>query len=137
MKKVLLSICCLTTAAAMSGCGTMSMPRGGVYPGLIANHVNYPSMREGPLVRYDFKGDQVQILGQVKARGESTNILGLFGSGDNGFGSLIEAAEAKYPGYDTIINVHWDTRYTMFNLLYLPIYQKAYSTVYGTAVKHK
>lgn len=99
--------------------------------------MNYPSVRETPQVRYDFKGEQVQVLGIVSGEGESMNILCLYAKGNNGFKTLMDAVKAKYPDADAVINLHWDTRYTLINLIYLPVYQKVHSTIWGTAIKIK
>ena len=115
------------------------MGPGGVYPGLIRADVNYPSLRETPLVRYDFKADDIEILGPVHAVSRSVNVLLLFSNGDNGLGTVIAAAKKQYPDCDTVINLNWDTRYTWFGWPYppIPILQRATSSIYGTAIKFK
>jgi hypothetical protein len=115
------------------------MAPGGVYSGLVFSDVNYPSLREGPCVRYDFKGDQIEVLGPVKGEGDSMNILFLFATGDNGFKSIMDATREKYPDAMGVMGLHWDTRYTFFGWPWppIPVFQKVHSTLYGTAVRQK
>ena len=127
----------LATSLFISGCGTTRMPAGSVFPGLVYTDVNYPSMREAPQVRYDFKADDIEILGPVTAKGSSMNILGMFASGDNGYKTLLDTARHEYPTMDDVININWDTEFTYFGLIYIPIFQRADSTLYGTAIKIK
>ncbi len=127
----------LTAALLLSGCGTTRMPAGSVFPGLIYTDVNYPSMREAPQVRYDFKAADIELLGPVTAKMTSMNILGIYAAGDNGYKTLLETAKREYPGADDVINLNWDTEFTYFGLIYIPIFQRADSTLYGTAVKIK
>ncbi len=127
----------LVAVFILSGCGTMRMPAGSVFPGLIYSDVNYPSLREEPDVQYRFTAQDITILGPVTAKGSSVNILGLFGTGSNGYETLMEAAKSKYPDADTVININWDTKFTYFGLIYIPIYQRADSTLTGTAIRMK
>ena len=127
----------LATAFLISGCGTVRMPAGSVFPGLLYTDVNYPSMREAPQVRYDFKAKDIEVLGPVTAKGTSMNILGIYAAGDNGYKTLLAAAKEKYPDPDEVINIKWDTEFTYFGLIYIPIFQRADSTIYGMAIKLK
>ena len=82
----------------------------------------------------EFKLDSkdFQILKSVSAEATSTNVLGIFGVGDNGFIALYQ--QAQKIGADEVINVKADTR----TLSILGgFYTKATTKLAGTAIRWK
>lgn len=121
-----------------AGCGTVNMPHGGVYPGIVYGEGTYPSMKDS-YTRFEFGADDFEVLGTVTGGGESFNLLFLFSQGDNGYQQLLRNAKQKYPDMDALINFYWDTKY--FNIGWpwppLPLYQRAQSEVTATAIRFK
>ena len=134
---VLASICslllvtgCAGFSVAEFGGGGRGLP-GGVSHGVIMGDVTYPcfinSNTEFKLDSKDF-----QILKSVSAEATSTNVLGIFGVGDNGFIALYQ--QAQKIGADDVINVKADTR----TLSILGgFYTKATTKLAGTAIRWK
>lgn len=90
-------------------------------------------------IRYNLNSGDFTVLGSVSAQGESRKYLLLFASGDNGWTTLTREARLKYPDYDTIIHVVWDTQYFSIGWPFptLPLYERVHSTVSGLAIKYK
>jgi len=130
MTLIFLAIIIFITA----GCGVMTLPPSGVSPGMAYSSVNYPSMQNS-ITEYKFGKDDIEVLGPVLAETSSINILGLFSTGDNGYGKLLEEARRRFPEADGLVNVYFDSRYT--SCLWGMIFSKVNSTVTATAVKFK
>ena len=125
---------CVASSVILSGCaGLMSAPPSGVTPGGIFSDVTYPSYRESQ-TKFTFTHSDLVILGPVTSTSESSCFLGLFASGDNGYGNLTRAAKAKYPDCDGVINIQWDTEW---NQICMGLISKVTATVEGTAIKIK
>ena len=122
------------------GCGTpTAMGPSGVSPGMLMSDVNYPSARDAQ-TRFDFKRDDIQILGSVKAQTESLNILMLWSTGDNGYGSLMRAARQAYPQADGVVDLQWDSQFSNLCIpcyIPIPIMFKVISHVEGKAFQFK
>lgn len=76
--------------------------------------------------------DDFSILKTVTAEASSTNVLGLFGAGDSGYGKLFEQARAA--GADDVINIKCDTRQQSF---LGGFWTRATTKLTGTAIKWK
>src|SRR5262245_54435428 len=63
----------------------------------------------------EFKNDGpgFDIVGQVSAEGQTTNILGWIAAGDAGYKTLLEKAKAS--GGDAVIDFYYDAR--LYNIL--------------------
>ena len=134
-----MTACLAMGSLFLAGCGTTTMGPGGVHYGIISGDVQYPSYREVPAVRYDFKGTDIDVLGPVTAHGSSYNILFLFGYGNNGYQLLLDEAKRKYPDMDSVMSITWDTSFNYFGwpFPYLPVYQHVDSIISGIAIKFK
>lgn len=131
MRKCFIAISVLG-AVLLSGCGTIRLGAGAVPPTGIYTDTTYPSIREVSTVRLDLTSADFTVLGTVSGVGESKSYFMMISSGDNGWGTLMQEAKIKYPDFDTIINVVWDTQYKVV----LPFYQRVRSKVSGVAIKY-
>jgi len=131
----LLGIGLLATGCFSPGPGVAGMGKVGVGPGgLVAQQV-FPSAREAPLMEFQFKPEDIVILGPVTTTSESKNILGLVSEGGNGNLALMQAAQAKYPDAEGVMNVQWDSKYDAICMGIL--YSTVESQIEGTAFKWK
>lgn len=97
------------TAFCLTGCASFQAtphPQG-VNLGMLVGDVTYPNY-VGLDTRFEFTSNDINILKVITSEGKSTNILGLFSSGDNGYGELWEKAQKL--GADDVIGIKVDTR---------------------------
>ncbi len=116
----------------LSGCAGFSSPGpGGVSAGTLVGDVTYPGYVGGhtqvQLTTADF-----EIVKTVSAKASSSNVLGLFGMGGNGYGQLFE--EARRAGADDVINIKVDIQHKRF---LVGFYTGATMHLTGTAIKWK
>lgn len=124
----------------LSGCaGFSSAPGGGngkalpigVSHGVLMGDVTYPCfVNSHTEIKLD--SDDFEILQTVTAETSSVSVLGIFGSGDNGYGTLFEKAQAI--GADDVINIKADTRTQSFLMCF---WKKATTKLTGTAIRWK
>ncbi len=134
MKKLKLVLVVAFMLALFVGCGPRSVPPSGVMPGMLISSVEYPSMQSS-VTNFTFKGEDIEILGPVSVSTSSTNILGLFAFGSNGYGELMREANKKYKGEaEGLVSIVFDTKYT--NVCFM-LYSKVTSNVSATAVRFK
>ena len=104
----------------------------GVSHGAIFGDVTYPcslsEIRTSTQVNFD--SDDFEIIKTVVAETTSTNILGMFGTGDNGYAALFE--EARAAGADDVVNIKMDTRTVSFLARF---YTQATTKLTGTAIR--
>lgn len=117
---------------SMAGCSMFSAWNGvnATTAGSIMSNMTVPS---GTKSGTDFRneGPGFDIVGQVSAEGQTTNILGWIAAGDAGYKTLLEKAKAS--GGDAVIDYYYDAR--LYNIL--SFYAKVDYILYGTAVKYK
>lgn len=140
IKKLILFALLFTGTIFLTGCAGFAIthPGGaghttpaGVGLGFISGDVTYPNLINGHTqVRFDT--DDFEILKTVTAEATSTNILGFFSSGDNGYGNLHRQAIAI--GADDVINVKVDTR---ARRILGPLYTQSTVILTGTAIRWK
>ncbi len=124
----------LAAAAMITGCaiGPTSYGPASTGPAFIyTDNMVYPAANTSGTT-YELTTDDFEIKGTVMASGESTNLLGIIASGDNGYQTLLEEARAQ--GCDDVMNVRMDVRHTQ---IVGPIYQKTETTLMGQGVKWK
>ena len=117
----------------LSGCSlvTVNAPAG-TSGGMIFSNQNYggkngagsPDLKMESLNKY-------VVIGPVETQGSAQTILGLFGTGDTGYGLLVKKAKAI--GGDDVINLYADTKHTS---VLLGAYTQSTVTYYGTAIKY-
>ena len=81
---------------------------------------------------FQFTSKDFEVVGNVEAKGEYENYLGLVVTGGNGYKALYQ--EAKKMGADTIINYAFDVESTGYLLF---VYTKSSWTATATAIKWK
>ncbi len=139
MKSIAKIVCTLGVAALgmmlFTGCAGYSGATNpyGVSHGTLVGDVTYPAMAprldtstQVMLTSADFK-----ILQPVTVETTSTSVLGLFASGDNGYGKLME--KARQIGADDVINIKVDTRSKSFLTIF---FKSATTMVTGVAIKY-
>jgi len=140
MKKIM---CLSILLMSMIGCtSTYHIMQGG-YPAAVSpafvfsDDVVYPYKDSQTVFNLERK-DYV-ILGQVSTELESTNILYLYSSGDNGYGKILKIARQRYPNANALMNVYWDSKIKQIGWPYppIPIFQKVTSQVTAIAVSLK
>jgi hypothetical protein len=122
----------LGLAVGMSGCAGFAGWAGvnATNGGGIMSNMTVPSgNHSGTAFRND--GPGFDIVGQVSAEGQTTNILGWIANGDAGYKTLLEKAKAS--GGDAVIDYYYDAK--LYNIL--TFYSKVDFILYGTAVKYK
>ena len=135
MKALVIGVSILGLGLLTVGCGsTASMGKVGAAPGWLVAQQSFPSAREAPVMEFQYKPEDIVILGPVTSTSQSKCILGLISEGSNGNLVLMQAARTKYPDADGVMNVQWDSRY---NGICMGIYTTVDSDVEGTAFKWK
>lgn len=132
--KLISAVFCFSILLVIIGCGgftnTGSNP-GGVSRGILVGDVVYPSFVGGH-TEFKINTDDFDILQTVTAQTSSSNVLGLFASGDNGYDALFQNALAV--GADDVINIKVDTR----RQSYLGgFFSRATTKLTGTAIRWK
>lgn len=125
-------IVCASMLFTFTGCaGFTGMGPGGVSRGTITADNTYPGVvyqhTQVQLTSKDF-----EILQTVTAEVSSSNMLGLFSTGDNGYAELYK--KACKIGADDVINVKVDTRTVSF---LSGFYTSADTKLMGTAIRWK
>lgn len=119
-------------ALVLTGCAGFrdnSVP-GGVSLGTLAGDVTFPNY-VGSEVRFNMDSKDFTILKTVTAEASSHNVLGLFSSGDNGYGKLYE--EALAIGADDVINIKVDNRLQRY---VIALYSQSTVKLTGLAIKY-
>ncbi len=124
------SLVFLTVGCAAPGSYGAAHP-GGAPPSILFTSVSYPADNTSS-TEYHIQRKDFEIVGPVEGRGRSHNILGLFATGESGYGKCLAVAKAQ--GGDDIINLRIDLNYTY---ILLGIYTSVESVVSGTAIKWK
>ena len=140
MRNFCAGLCLIASVIVGSGCATYhSAPGGGegrglpmgVGHGTLIGDVTYPCfVNSETIVQLDT--DDFEIVQTVTAESSSTNILGIVGTGDNGYGKLFE--KARSAGADDVINIKADTRTQSFLRVF---YTRATTKLTGTAIRWK
>ena len=138
--KCMCVLVCVAALMLLGGCaGFRSAPGGGggkalpvgVSHGVLVGDITYPCfINSHTEIKLDT--DDFEIVETVTAETSSTNVLGLFSSGDNGYGKLFEKARAA--GADDVINIKADTR--MQRVLSF-FWTHATTKLTGTAIRWK
>jgi len=123
---VLACFASMTACAGFAGWGGVNATNAG---GIMSNMTVPSGSKSGTDFRND--GPGFDIVGQVSAEGQTTNILGWIAAGDAGYKTLLEKAKAS--GGDAVIDYYYDAR--LYNIL--SFYSKVDYILYGTAVKYK
>lgn len=133
MRSLMVAVVVLSGVLVLTGCARfshVSHPEG-VSAGNLVGDVTYPVF-SSERTEFKFDTDDFVIVRTVTAEASSSNVLGLFGSGDNGYGKLFE--EARAAGADDVINIKVDTREQK---ILIGFYTKATTKLTGTAIKWK
>jgi len=139
--RVLGALACLVLPVLLTGCADWSEYPGpggggkavplGVNQGVLFGDVVYPCFINST-TRFQIDRNDFEIIKTVTAEASSANVLGLIGSGDNGYGKLF--AEARKAGADDVINIKTDTRLRSFLGV---LWRSATTQLTGTAIRWK
>ena len=138
--RALCALACLTLPVLLAGCAGWSYPGAGgggkavpvgVSQGVLFGDVVYPCFINST-TRFQIDRNDFEIIKTVTAEASSTNVLGLVGSGDNGYAKLF--AEARSAGADDVINIKTDTRLRSF---LGGFWKSATTQLTGTAIRWK
>jgi len=125
-----------TMVTTSVGCTTMSMGPGAVRPGALFSNVTYPNyLNPGMEHEISFSGQDIEVIGPVKAEATSYNVLGIVSWGDGGYGELLD--KAREAGGESVMNVTVDTRFVHVGLLWLYFYHSAQTELSGIAYKYR
>ncbi len=139
-RRLLVLLAGLAGILMLSGCAGFSVAPGGgqgkalpvgVKHGTLVGNVTYPCFI-GMQTEIQLDSDDFEIIKTVTAETSSVNILGLVGTGDNGYGALF--AKAQEAGADDVINIKADTKTKSFLRIF---YKKATTKLTGTAIRWK
>ena len=130
MKKLLVLAMFCVVCGLMMGCSSFEGSHiGGVGLGFLAGDTTYPGgIMTTTKVTLDSK--DFDIMQTVTAESYSECVLGLFSSGDSGYGNLF--AKAKSIGADDVINIKIDTNMKRF---VGGLYTKSTTILTGTAIR--
>jgi len=103
----------------------------GVSHGALLGDVTYPCFINSKTV-VNIDSDDFDIIQTVTAESSSVNILGIVGTGDNGYGALFK--QAQDAGADDVINVKADTR---TQSVLGTLYKRSTTIMSGTAIRWK
>lgn len=130
MKGLQAAVCLIVSMLVVGCAGVMSVGPGGASPGAIYTGTTYPNALN-PSMEYQiaFDREDIELRGPVEAVGTSQNILGLFSSGDSGYGALMDAARAR--GADGVMNVTVDTQFETVLLVFTSVKTKLTGQAYS------
>ncbi|MBW2664607.1 MAG: hypothetical protein JRD93_22205 [Deltaproteobacteria bacterium] len=121
---------CAGFGGAPGGGGGKALPYG-VSHGYLVGDITYPCfINSHTEIKLDT--DDFDIIETVTAETSSINVLGLFSSGDNGYGKLFE--KAREAGADDVINIKADTRTESVLRVF---WKRATTKLTGTAIRWK
>lgn len=114
-----------------SGCVTNLGP-GGAMPGLFYTDVNYPNALN-PDVKHEinFEREDIDILGPVTTKVDSSWYFFVVSSGDSGYAKLME--QVREAGGDGVMNLTVDTKYENYFIFYANVE----TTLSGVAYRYK
>ncbi len=133
MSRLLLCVALMSTLA-LSGCGIMQLngPFGAGLAGVVADNTYAGSLNASTSHEIEMGRKDIDLKGRVSCTAESFNVLGIFSTGNSGYGALLEAARAK--GADGIMNVNIDNQVQSY---VFGAYTKVITTLTGMAYSYK
>ena len=132
-------LCLVFISALFTGCAAFGItkPGGagkavpvGVGQGSLVADVTYPCFLNSN-TEFRINSSDFKILKTITAEATSYSILGLFSSGDSGYGELFKKAYSI--GADDVINIKVDSRLKSFIGVF---YKEATTKISGVAIKY-